>query len=123
MPGKSGRSLIFLGQRGVCPLYNLLKAFGICGVGHEANFTTRTSGETWAPAGERSPGDNCCKIAVVPRIKWSKPAPISTSEIEQTIRAATDRLDARIATQEQILTCAFIAIARRKEIYEDATDL
>src|SRR6478752_8822749 len=29
-----------LGQGAVCPLYNLLKAFGICGVGHEANFTT-----------------------------------------------------------------------------------
>jgi hypothetical protein len=31
-----------LWQRAVCPLYNLLKAFGICGIGHEANFTTRT---------------------------------------------------------------------------------
>src|SRR5215472_8503395 len=33
-----------LGQGAVCPLDDLLKAFGICGVGHEANFTTRTSG-------------------------------------------------------------------------------
>src|SRR6266853_6452549 len=32
-----------LGQGAVCPLYNLLKAFGICGVSHEANFTTRPS--------------------------------------------------------------------------------
>jgi hypothetical protein len=40
-----------LGQGALCPLYNLLKAFGICGVGHEANFTTRASGETWAPRG------------------------------------------------------------------------
>jgi hypothetical protein len=31
-----------LWQGAVCPLYNLLKAFEICGVGHEANFTTRT---------------------------------------------------------------------------------
>ena len=33
-----------LGQGAVCPLYNLLKAFGICGAWHEANFTTKTSG-------------------------------------------------------------------------------
>src|SRR5947209_10032269 len=39
----------FLGQGAVCPLYNLLKAFGICGAGHEANFTTRTSGAAWGP--------------------------------------------------------------------------
>src|SRR5882757_719704 len=64
-----------LGQGAVCPLYNLLKAFEICGAGHEANFTTRTSGETWAPdrfcwKSERSQGDNCCKIAIAPW--WSK---------------------------------------------------
>src|SRR4029077_20434353 len=35
-----------LGQGTVCPLYNLLKALGICGVGHEANFTTRRSAKT-----------------------------------------------------------------------------
>ena len=40
-----------LGQGAVGPLYNLFKALGICGVGHEANFTTRTSSETWAPGG------------------------------------------------------------------------
>src|SRR6267154_1802586 len=39
-----------LGQGAVCPLYNLLKAFRICGFSHEANFTTRTSGETLAGA-------------------------------------------------------------------------
>src|SRR6266571_5470102 len=33
-----------LGQGAVCPLYNLLKAVGIC-AGHEANFTTRTDRE------------------------------------------------------------------------------
>src|SRR5882724_4639079 len=37
-----------LGQGAVCPLYNLLKAFRICGFSHEANFTTRTSGERLA---------------------------------------------------------------------------
>jgi len=29
-------------QCAVCPLDNLLKAFGICGIGHQANFTTWT---------------------------------------------------------------------------------
>jgi hypothetical protein len=36
-----------VGQRAVCPLYNLLKAFWICATGHEANFTTRRGGEAW----------------------------------------------------------------------------
>src|SRR5216684_310355 len=52
-----------LWQGAVCPLYNLLKAFGICDVRHEANFTTRTSGETWAGGRfcwEVSQSDNCC---------------------------------------------------------------
>jgi hypothetical protein len=38
-----------------------------------------------------------------------EPAPISKSDIEQTIWAASNRLDPRIATQEQILRCAFVA--------------
>src|SRR6266404_6859185 len=33
------------GQGAVCPLYNLLKAVGICVAYHEANFTTRTDRE------------------------------------------------------------------------------
>src|SRR5882757_6450480 len=37
-----------LGQGAVCPLYNFLTAFGVCGVSHEANFTTRTSDGTWS---------------------------------------------------------------------------
>src|SRR4029077_7805974 len=35
-----------LGQGAVCPLYNLRKACGICGLGHEANFTTKASAKT-----------------------------------------------------------------------------
>src|SRR5882757_7207021 len=55
-----------LGQGAVCPLYNLLKAFGICVVSHEANFITRTSGGTWAP------GRFCRKVSALRAIIVAK---------------------------------------------------
>jgi hypothetical protein len=39
--GKVWQAPDLLGQCAVCPLDNFLKAFGICGLGHEANFTTK----------------------------------------------------------------------------------
>jgi hypothetical protein len=49
----------------VCPLHNLLKASWICGVGHEANFTSAQAARRGAPGrfcwnSAHSRGGNCC---------------------------------------------------------------
>src|SRR5258707_14590100 len=46
--GEIWQAPYLLGQGAVCPLDNLLKAFRICGFGHEANFTTTPSGDALA---------------------------------------------------------------------------
>jgi hypothetical protein len=66
--GEIWQAFDFFGQGAVRPLHNLFKAFGICSVGHEANFTTVTRHDygpraDWLES-QRSPGDNFCKIAV-----------------------------------------------------------
>src|SRR5258708_29672862 len=67
MPGKSGRSLIFWGR--VVYAHSTISS-KLLGFVVSAMTPTLPPGQTARhghPAGKRSPGDNCCKIAIASR--------------------------------------------------------